>query len=200
MKNARADKILESLFVSKVRVKALEYFMLNPDREIHLRGAVREFSEEINAVRRELERMESCGLLKATNKGNRKYFELNGHNPLVSELISMFHKSTGLGNDIVESKNKLGDVEYAFLTPSFTKGIFMGMQIIDLVIVGEIDLEELARLVKKHQEKLVKEIHYMVLKSSEFTLKKRRRDQMIIDLLMQDNVLLIGNRDELVRG
>jgi hypothetical protein len=39
----------------------------------------------------------------------------------------------------------------------------------------------------------------MVLKSSEFQLRKRRRDQLLMDLLMQDNVLLIGNRDELVK-
>jgi hypothetical protein len=75
----------------------------------------------------------------------------------------------------------------------------MGIQIIDLVIVGDINLEELSKLVNKHQEFRHKEIHYMVLKSSEFLLKKRRRDQMIVDLLMQDNVLLIGNRDNLVR-
>jgi len=198
--NTKIAKIIESLFISKVRVKALEYFMLNPDKEIHLRGAVREFSEEVNAVRRELERLAECGILKATNKGNRKYFELNGTNPVVNEMIAIFQKSSGLGLEIMESKNKLGNIEYAFLTPSFTKGIFMGVQIIDLVVIGDVDLDELARIVKKYQEKLNREIHYMVLKSSEFLLKKRRRDQLIIDLLMQDNVLLIGNRDEFVRS
>jgi hypothetical protein len=195
----KIDKVIDYLFVSKVRIKALEYFLMHPDDEIHLRGAVRQFGEEVNSVRRELDRLVECNILKSENKGNRKYYELNGNSPIINELISMMHKFFGLGAEIIQCKNKLGNIEYAFLTPSYTKGIFMGIQIIDLVIVGDINLEELSKLVNKHQEFRHKEIHYMVLKSSEFLLKKRRRDQMIVDLLMQDNVLLIGNRDNLVR-
>jgi hypothetical protein len=44
-----------------------------------------------------------------------------------------------------------------------------------------------------------REIHYMVLKPNEFALRKRRKDQMITDVLMQDNVMLIGNYEDLVR-
>jgi DNA-binding transcriptional ArsR family regulator len=193
------DNTLENLFISKVRIKALRYFLSNPDTEIHLRGAVREFKEEINAVRRELTRMEEAKIIKSVAKGNRKYFELSKEHPFISELIGIFHKSYGLGAEIIENTKKLGNVEYAFLTASYTRGIFLNMQIIDMVIVGDIDLKVLEELVDKAQTKLNKEIHYMVLKSSEFQLRKRRRDQLLMDLLMQDNVLLIGNRDELVK-
>ncbi|RMD77314.1 hypothetical protein D6810_01340 [Candidatus Dojkabacteria bacterium] len=197
--STKISKILDALFVSKVRIKALEFFCLNPEKEIHLRGIVKELDEEVNSVRRVLGKLSECGFLKETVKGNRKYFELNGNNPLVNEVISMFHKANGLGKEIIESKNKLGNIEYAFLTPNYTKGIFMGLQIIDLVVIGDVNLTELANLINNYQTKINREIHYMVLKSSEFLLKKRRRDQFIIDLLMQDNVLLIGNRDQFVR-
>lgn len=190
-------KTLEHLFISKVRIKALKYFLMNPDKPIHLRGAVREFKEEINAVRRELTRLESTKFIKSDSKGNRKYFELNGEHPFISELISVFHKTFGLGGEIVNNEKKLGDIEFAFLTPSFTKGIFMGIQIIDMVIVGNIDLKVMEEIVTKAQYEFNKEIHYMVLKPSEFQLRKRRRDQLITDLLMQDLVVLLGNPDEL---
>ena len=199
MKKKLNNLILESLFVSKVRIKALEFFFLHPDEEIHMRGAVRLFEEEVNAIRREFDRLVECELLKVETKGNRKYYELNGTNPIVNELMSIMHKFFGLGAEIIKNKNKLGNIEYAFLTPSYTRGIFMGIQIIDLVIVGDINLEELSDLVNKYQSIRKKEIHYMVMKSSEFLLKKRRRDQIITDLLLQDNVLLIGNRDTIVR-
>ncbi len=193
------ENTLENLFISKVRIKALRYFLMNPETEIHLRGAVREFKEEINAVRRELTRLEEAKVISSTNKGNRKYFELNGDHPFVTELIAVFHKSFGLGSEILENHKKIGNIEFALLTPSYTRGIFLNMQIIDMVIVGDIDLKVLEDIVNKCQTKLNKEIHYMVLKSSEFQLRKRRRDQLMLDLLMQDNVLLIGNRDSLVK-
>jgi hypothetical protein len=193
-------KTLEHLFISKVRIKALQYFLMNPEKSIHLRGAVREFKEEINAVRRELTRLEATKLIKVEAKGYRKYFELNGEHPLVSELICIFHKSYGLGGEILNNSKKLGDIEFAFLTPSYTKGIFMGIQIIDMVVVGSVDLRLLDEIVTKTQYETNKEIHYMVLKPSEFLLRKRRKDQLITDLLMQDIVLLIGNPDELPKA
>ncbi len=193
------QKSLESIFISKVRLKVLRYFLFNPETEIHLRGAVREFQEEINAVRRELTRLEAAKIIRVESKGNRKYFQLNGEHPFVSELLSIFHKSYGLGASLIEHTKKMGDVEYAFLTPAFTKNVYYGNQVVDLVIVGNIDLRVLEDLVQKNQQELNKEIHYMVLKSSEFQLRKRRKDQFINDLMVQDLVMLIGNIEEFIR-
>lgn len=193
------QKSLESIFISKVRLKVLRYFLFNPETEIHLRGAVREFQEEINAVRRELTRLEAAKIIRVESKGNRKYFQLNGEHPFIGELISIFHKSYGLGASLIEHTKKMGDVEYAFLTPAFTKNVYYGNQVVDLVIVGNIDLRVLEDLIQKNQQELSKEIHYMVLKSSEFQLRKRRKDQFINDLMVQDLVMLIGNIEEFIR-
>lgn len=193
------EKSLESIFISKVRLKVLKYFLLNPEIEIHLRGAVREFQEEINAVRRELTRLEAAKIVKVQNKGNRKYFELNGEHPFVGDLMSMFHKSYGLGATIIDNSKKMGDVEFAFLTPAFTKNSYYGNQVVDLVVVGTIDLNVLEEVVQKAQKDLNKEIHYMVLKSSEFQLRKRRKDPFISDLMIQDLIMLIGNIEDFIR-
>lgn len=193
-------KSLEYLLISKVRIKALRYFMLNPDKQIHLRGAVREFQEEINAVRRELTRLEEAKILKSESKGNRKYFELNGNHPFTSELISIFHKAYGLGQELIKNAGKIGEIDFALLTPSYTKGIFMGMQIIDMVMVGNVDMKVIEDIVMKAQVETGREIHYMVLRPSEFLLRKRRKDQLIMDLLLQDNVVLMGNPDEIHRA
>lgn len=193
------QKSIESLFVSRVRQKVLRYFLFNPDSEIHLRGAVREFDEEINAVRRELSRLENAKVIKVESKGNRKYFRLNKEHPFLSELISLFHKSYGIGAEIIENEKKLGEVEFAFLTPAFTKRSYFGNQIVDLVVVGNIDLKLLEDIVQRNQKTLDREIHYMVLKSSDFQLRKRRKDQFMNDLMVQDLVLLIGDIEEFIR-
>ena len=192
-------KSLEHLFISKVRIKTLKYFVMNPGITIHLRGAVREFEEEINAVRRELNRLEETKFIICESKGNRKYFKANVEHTFFNDIASMFHKVYGLGGDIISNQKKIGEVEYAFLTPTFTKGHAIGSQPVDLVVVGDIDLEMLEEMVKSYQSPIGREVHYMVLKSSEFSLRKRRRDQMIIDLLSQDNTLLVGNYEDLTK-
>jgi DNA-binding transcriptional ArsR family regulator len=192
-------KSLESLFISKVRLKALKYFLLNPEKEIHLRGAVREFQEEINAVRRELTRLEEAKIIKVEAKGNRRYFELNGEHPFINEFLSLFHKSYGLGAEILNNIRKLGDIEFAFITPAFTKNFYYGSQVIDLVVVGTVDLKALEEAVQRAQIEMSREIHYMVMKSSEFQLRKRRKDQFIMDLMVQDNIMLIGTKEDFIR-
>lgn len=193
------QKSLESIFISKVRLKVLRYFLMNPDKEIHLRGAVREFQEEINAVRRELTRLEAAKIVRVESKGNRKYFQLNGTHPFISELLSIFHKSYGLGAAVLENSKKLGEVEFAFLTPAFTKNTYFGTQVVDLVVIGNIDLGVLEDLVQKQQKELDKEIHYMVMKSSEFQLRKRRKDMFVNDLMIQDIIMVIGDVEEFIR-
>lgn len=193
------DKTIEALFVSKVRIKALKYFFYNPKKSIHLRGAVREFAEEINAVRRELTRLEEVKIIVSENKGNRKYYKLNFEHEFLDELMSIFHKSTGLGYEILRNAKKLGNIEYALLTPVFTRSVFFGSQPIDLLVIGDVDLSLLSEIIREEEFKLNREIHYMVLKSSEFLMRKRRRDQNLIDILFQDFVLLIGKKSDLIK-
>lgn len=98
---ANLTKSLDALFISKVRIKSLKYFIFHPDVPIHLRAAVRELKEEINAVRRELNRLDEIGLLTSEVRGNRKYFSLNFKHPLLEELTGIFHKAFGLGGEII---------------------------------------------------------------------------------------------------
>jgi DNA-binding transcriptional ArsR family regulator len=190
---------LEHLFISKVRIKALEYFLLNPNESIHLRGAVRELNEEINAVRRELTRLEEMKIIDAEAKGNRKYFTLNKSHPFRSELMAMMHKTYGLGGEIVANAKKLGEVDFAFLTPAYTKHVFFGNHIVDMVIVGKVEMSALEQLVKKMEIELEREIHYTVFTNQEFQIRKRRKDQFILDLLFQDLVMILGTKEELIQ-
>ncbi len=194
---ASPDKYLEQLLISKVRIKSIRHFFMNPDTPIHLRGAVRELDEEINAVRRELSRMEQIGLLHAEKKGNRKYFQLNKEFIFFDELMGIVHKTFGLGGAIVVNMKKLGGVKFALLTQSFTKGIQFGANDIDLMVIGDdLDMALLQELVERQEKKLEREIHYTVLKSDEYELRKRRRDIFVNEIMSQDFVMVIGDKLE----
>lgn len=195
---ANSRKSLEYLFISKVRIKALRYFFFHPDVPVHLRAAVRELNEEINAVRRELQRLEECRILKAEKRGNRKYFSLNMNHPFFPELLAIMHKSYGLGGEILKNMNSLGEIDFAVLTSAFTRGVRLGMHNVDLVIVGQIDLSFLSELVSKVEKQMNKEVNYTVLKRSEFELRKKRRDPFVLELLLGSHILLAGTQEELV--
>ena len=111
--------IFDDIITSKVGVKVLELFFSNLTEMYHDRGIVREIREEINAVRRELERLEKAGILKKEPRGNRIYYFVRTDYGGFSDLLSIVAKSTGLGKEICDSRAKLGKV-------SIVMGFFFG--------------------------------------------------------------------------
>lgn len=192
------QKSLNNLFVSKVRIKSLKYFFRHQDSRIHLRAVARELREEINAVRRELLRLHEIKLLKVEKKGNKKYFSLNFDFPMYEELNSIFLKSEGLGEQIIKSQSNLGTIYFVALTSSYVNKTRLSDKDIDMIVIGDVDLNFLTSIVHKQEEELGREIHFTVLQLSEFNLRKKRRDPFIINFLLQTRVMLVGNRDEFV--
>ncbi len=191
-------KAVKYLFISKVRIKILSLFFLHPDVPYHIRGVVREIGEEINAVRRELLRLEEIKLLKSEKKGNRLYFTLLDSFPFYNELLTIVYKTYGLGGEIVRCKKELGDVKFALLTKAYTKGIRSSMNDIDLILVGKVNVPALTAAVQRAERQTGREINYTVLKESEFILRKKRRDSFVQEMLQGSKVMLIGNEDDLV--
>jgi len=198
MSNPR--KYLDQLFISKVRIKAIRYFFTNPNEPIHLRAAVRELNEEINAVRRELTRMEEIKLLSAEKRGNRKYFRLNPNFLYYDDLLGMIHKTFGLGGEVVANANKLGEIQFALLSQGFVWGEYYGTHPIDLVIVGKgIDMHMLDEIVSKEEKRTKRNIHYTVVSVNDYEQHKRRKDLFLVELFAQNKVMLVGRSLDFIK-
>src|SRR3989344_2394996 len=108
--------MLEELFVSRVRVKILQLFLTSPQESLfHVREIVRRVSEEINAVRRELARMEKFGMATSEWRANRRLYKFRKDYLFYKELLSLVSKTSGLGGNISRNKSKLGKIKFAFL-------------------------------------------------------------------------------------
>jgi DNA-binding MarR family transcriptional regulator len=166
----------------------------------YVRELVRKIQEEINAVRRELIRMEKRGMVKKEPRANRIYYYFRKDYVFYDELIRMIAKSVGLGRDIIKNKNKLGKIKFAMLSGKFIKYLPRDKDEVDLLVVGEVVLPELAALVKAEEARRKKEINYTVMSQEEFDFRKRRRDPFILSILIGSRVVLIGNEEELLEG
>ncbi len=87
--------ILETLFSSAARVHVLRLFLLQPSGQFYQREIERETGQPIQAVQREVKRLEEVGLLTHSTEGNRKFYRLNPEFPLLAELTALFRSVTG---------------------------------------------------------------------------------------------------------
>lgn len=191
--------MLQDLLISKVRVKILQLFLSNPDQIYHVREIVRRVQEEINAVRRELAHLEKANAVSSEWRANRRFYNFRKDYVYYQDLLSMVNKTVGLGGDIVANRNKLGKVKYAMLSGHFVRGKPAGQNEVDLVIVGNIILPQLAVLVKEEEARREREINYTVMTEEEFAFRKRRNDPFIASILSKPRVMVVGDEEEMLK-
>lgn len=190
---------LSDIITSKVRIKILELFFSNLGEMYHVRGIVRETKEEINAVRRELTHLEAAGLFKKEPRGNRVYYWVRADYPLFGDLVSLVAKTTGLGASIIENRGKIGKISYVMFSGRFVRGENRKRDDeVDILVVGEVVLPELATLIRMEESKRNKEINYTVMSKEEFEFRKKRRDPFLLGILSGSRVMIIGDEEDLV--
>lgn len=189
---------LQDFMISRVRVKMMELFFTHIDEMYYVREITREVKEEINAVRRELDRMLEYGLLKSEQRGNRLYYFLNKRYVFFQEIQEMVAKTTGLGKKMRKFRRKLGTVSFIMFSGRYIKGQPPRNGEVDLLVIGDIVLPELQVLIKEEEERLEREINYAVFNDDEFEFRKTRRDPFIMDVLYASRVMVIGSEDDFV--
>ena len=154
--------MIETLISSKTRIKLLLKFFLNGSNESYLRGLEHEFGESTNAIRLELNRLSKAGMLECDTRGNKKYFKANQKHPLYQEIHNILLKHIGIDKIIESVINRLGEVRKVYLTGRFANGI--DSQIIDLMIIGDVDMNYLVQLIEKVEVLIKRKVRYIQYK------------------------------------
>lgn len=188
--------MLKNLFVSEVRINILKTMLPNPTKQYHVRALVRAVGAEINAVRRELHRLEKIGLIRKRKSSNRLYHMVDTASPYYPELLSLIAKEYGLGARIVKHAKELGDVSFAALSRAFLRGRDASVLDVDLFIVGNPNLEVLKKIILDIERELNREINYTVMNKEDFLHRKRRNDHFVMKFLAQNRTMLIGDEEE----
>jgi DNA-binding transcriptional ArsR family regulator len=162
--------MIDTLISSKTRIKLLLKFFLNSSNSSYLRGLESEFGDSSNAIRLELNKLETAGLLKSNQKGNKKYFRANTKHPLYADINNILLKFTGLDKIVEKVVDQLGDLELVLVVGQLARGLTS--DIIDLILVGDINREYAFELVQKAEVKLKKKIKYLCYTPAEFKLVK----------------------------
>ncbi len=189
---------LQDFITSKVRVKLLTVFLDRSPEMFYVRQLTRLVGEEINAVRRELLHLQQVGFLTSERRGNRLYYSLNQHYIFISELTAMVAKISGLGKVIIKNRHKLGKLKFAVLSGRFARHLPRKPETVDLLLVGNIVLPQLAALIQAQESAVGREINYTVMTEEELKYRKSRRDPFIFSILMESRIMLIGDEEELL--
>jgi cell division protein ZapA (FtsZ GTPase activity inhibitor) len=173
--------LFNGLISSKTRIKLLVRFFCNPGTSSYLRELAKEFDVSTNAVREELAQLTSSGFLNTQKNGRQVNYLANEQHPLFPELKSMVAKVMGIDQVIDGIVIRLGELKRAYLIDDYAEGKDTG--IVDLLLVGSINMGQLADLSQKTEKYIKRKIRSLVLSQEEFTrfeTKLRQRPYLLI--------------------
>lgn len=195
--------MIEQLFGSKTRVKLLQLFYSNPNRSFYVREITRKIDEQINSVRRELANLLSVGIITSDTSNNKVYYEVNQKYEFFPPLQEIFggggirrRGSTKTAAKTIElplpddtaDLKALGNVEIAALMGQFTRDDSTN---IDVLIVGNVNQNAVAKYVTDLEKQEGKELRYTVFSLEDFTYRMQIKDRFISNVLRSKKQILI---------
>lgn len=198
--------MIEQLFGSKTRVKLLQLFYSNPNRSFYVREITRKIDEQINSVRRELANLLNVGIITSDTSNNKVYYEVNQKYDFYPPLQEIFGGGTpkarksakaagATGKASVELQpaesadlKALGNVEIAALMGQFTRDESTG---IDVLIVGNVNQNALAKYVTDLEQQEGKDLRYTVFSLEDFSYRLQIKDRFMSNVLRSKKQVLL---------
>jgi DNA-binding transcriptional ArsR family regulator len=180
--------MLKKIFGSGARVKLFQQFLLNPKEEFFIRELTRILDEQINSLRRELENLERIGMLKSSERNRKKYYRLNPHCPILSELTSIIRKNEKSLAALLTRASKLGGIDIMMLG-----GQFIGKEAdVDVFIVGDVKKDDLAKFLEEEYPE--NDYKFTVMPREDFLYRMTLKDKFVKTLFDEKENIILKNK------
>ena len=193
----KPKKILDSLFSSTKR-EILSALVLNPDKWCYLSDIAKRIKKTPSSLQRDLSSLNSSGILERKVEGKRVYFRPDPKCPILKELQGIFLKTSGLV-DVLEKTLKGFDkeIQFAFVFGSIARGKELSGSDVDLMVIGDLGLAELAPKLKAAEKKLLREINPVIYSIKDFKRKIKEKDHFVTSIIKEEKLMLKGESEYL---
>jgi predicted nucleotidyltransferase len=176
---------------SKVAIKLLDYYFLNPDAQHYINELARLLELDPKNTETKLKEFEKNGLFKSEFRGKERYFFLAKDSPLLEHYRQIFLKTYGIEKRL---KNALKDIEglkEAYIFGSYATNKMDSSSDIDILAIGSHSVLELQRFIAELQKDTGREFNVTNLSRKEFEIKKKGKDPFIAGVFKTKIIRLV---------
>lgn len=176
---------------SKITIKLLDYYFLNPDAEVYINELARILEIDPKNTETKLKELEKEGLFKSEFRGKQRYFFLAKDNPVLEHYRQIFLKTRGIEKRLKDALNGIKGIKEAYLFGSYASNNMDSSSDIDLLAIGTHSVLELQRALTKLQKDTGREFNVMNLSEKEFEKKRKNKDPFINSIFKTKIISLI---------
>jgi predicted nucleotidyltransferase len=190
--------MLSTLITSKSRVEVLTWFVTHPGERFHYRELDRLLAAAPRSIQKELERLEGAAILCSKKEGSIRFYWVNQDHPLFAPLKEIIFKTTGLADALKESLGPLvHKIKAAFIYGSVAKNLEEATSDIDVMVIGDIDLDDLHQAIRSAEQLLDREVNFSVFDEADFKKQLAQKRAFVTDVISGPKIFLVGGEDDL---
>ncbi|MGO9561496.1 MAG: nucleotidyltransferase domain-containing protein [Candidatus Korobacteraceae bacterium] len=196
----RADAgALADVLFGKGRGAILALLYGHPDQSFYYRQITRQLNGvSVGTIQRELDTLSQLGLIDRSIVGNQVFYQANRNHPVFPELRALVAKTVGVFQVLRSALAPMAKhVSLAFVYGSMARQQEKAESDVDLLIVGEVALEEVLAKLADVEPSLGRAVNPTVYSVSEFRSKLASGNHFLNSVARGKKVFLIGDEDEL---
>jgi predicted nucleotidyltransferase len=190
--------MLSTFITSKNRRRLLAVFLTHPDERFYLKQLKRDLViSSSRLLQDELAKLQEVGFITSVREGNARFYQVNKGFPLYPELKSMIFKTVGLADFLHGSLDELGEIQAAFIYGSVAKNLEEARSDIDVMIIGDVDMDRLHEAISQAEASLGRELNYSVYGLADWKKQLKAGKAFVRDVAEGPKIFLIGGEDDI---
>ena len=174
-----AKGLAEVLF-PKTRLAVLKELANASEEGFHLRELERRTGLNSRGILRELHALREAGILISRRIGRQVIYRLNPDCPIYAELRALLMKTAGLADVLRAALLPFANrIDLAYVYGSFASGEVTAESDVDLMVVGDVTLRELAGSLRRAVRELSREINPTVYRTEEYRTRLKQENSFV---------------------
>ncbi len=179
--------MLKKLFSSSIRVDVLALLLNNPGEKFYVREIAQLLQKNPSGIKRELDNLESIGIVLSERVSNLKYFKVNKKSPYYYDLKRLVLNSLGLPASL-KNVLKAARTKSAFIYGPYATD--RAAPTVDLMVIGtEGQLVNEFRELERH---FSCQLTWIEMEEQEYRARRKERESQLTSILAEKRIPLIG--------
>jgi DNA-binding transcriptional ArsR family regulator len=172
--------------------------VLQPARAWYAADLARHLGTSRSSLQRELAALLDVGILKSRREGRMVFIQADVDCPVFPELQGLLSKTAGLVDVLRDALTPfLDQIQIAFVYGSIARAQETSTSDIDLFIIGQVGLREVAGAVHEAQLRTSREVSPKIYRAEEIAKRLAAHDHFVLSVLSKPKLFVIGTEREL---
>jgi hypothetical protein len=185
---------LSNALFTMTQQKVLGLLYGQPDQSFFANEIARWAQVGKGSLMRELERLQSAGVLNMTRRGNQTHYQANAQCPIYQELLGIVRKTFGIADPLRLALAPFAEqLTWAFVYGSIAKNQANASSDIDLMLIGEgLHYSEVMERLMPMEEQLGRPLNPTLYTPDDWAGKLAAGNNFVLQVAQQEKINVLG--------